>query len=67
VVDAPESLITINNHLAEIDYGKNDLASTLPIERCPTGAIVWISENQTHHKGKAAKPIIRQQPLPLAS
>lgn len=67
VVDAPESLITINNHLAEIDYGKNDLASTLPIERCPTGAIVWISENQNHQKGKAAKPIIRRQPLPLAS
>jgi len=67
VMDAPEGLITIKNNLAEIDYSKNALASNLPIERCPTGAIVWISENEQSHKGKAAKPIIRHQPLPLAS
>jgi Na+-translocating ferredoxin:NAD+ oxidoreductase RNF subunit RnfB len=66
VLDAPEGLITIKNNLAEIDYSKNALASVLPIERCPTGAIVWISDNELSHKGKAAKPIIRQQPLPLA-
>ena len=40
VADAPEGLITIENKLAVIDYSKNSLASRLPIERCPTGAIV---------------------------
>jgi len=66
VVDAPEGLITIKNNLAEIDYSKNALASVLPIERCPTGSIVWISDHELSHKGKAAKSIIRHQPLPLA-
>ncbi|MCP4702240.1 MAG: RnfABCDGE type electron transport complex subunit B, partial [Gammaproteobacteria bacterium] len=36
--DAPEGLITIEDNLAVIDYTKNDLASKVPIERCPTGA-----------------------------
>jgi Na+-translocating ferredoxin:NAD+ oxidoreductase RNF subunit RnfB len=66
VLDAPEGLITMKNDLAEIDYSKNAIASTLPIERCPTGAIVWITENELSYKGRAAKPIIRHQPLPLA-
>lgn len=62
--DAPGGLISINNNLAVIDYSKNGLASKLPIQRCPTGAIVWM-ENDTISKGSSAKPIIRKEPLPI--
>lgn len=63
--DAPEGLIGIQNNLARIDYTKNDLASPLPIERCPTGAIVWLNEVQGVRKGIKAKHIIREEALPL--
>ena len=62
--DAPDGLITIRNNLAVVDYSKNRLASPLPIQRCPTGAIVWLEKN-TVTKGAAAKRIIRQEPLPI--
>ena len=64
VADAPDGLIAIRNNLAVIDYSKNQLASPLPIQRCPTGAIVWLEKN-TVTKGSAAKRIIRQGPLPI--
>ncbi|MDF3128080.1 RnfABCDGE type electron transport complex subunit B [Kiritimatiellaeota bacterium B1221] len=63
--DAP-GLIRIENHLARVDYSKNALATRFPIERCPTGAIVWI-EDQKFQKGAAAKKIIRKEPLPILS
>ncbi len=62
--DAPEGLININNNLAVIDYSKNALATPVPTQRCPTGAIVWL-EKQRAVKGAAAKRIIRQDPLPV--
>jgi len=63
VVDAPEGLIAIQNNLAVIDYSKNDLASKVAIERCPTGAIVWMEDKKTV-KGGGAKKILRMEPLP---
>ncbi len=63
-VDAPEGLIEIRNNLAVIDYSRNHLATPVPIQRCPTGAIVWI-ENKKTIKGAEAKRIIRKTPLPL--
>ncbi|MBF0218008.1 MAG: 4Fe-4S binding protein [Gammaproteobacteria bacterium] len=62
--DAPEGLITIRHNLATIDYSKNDLASRLAIERCPTGAIVWLDDQQGMIKGSGAKKVIRREPLP---
>ncbi|MEN8129222.1 MAG: RnfABCDGE type electron transport complex subunit B [Pseudomonadota bacterium] len=62
--DAPEGLITIQNHLAKIDYTKTGLASRVAIERCPTGAIVWLDENHGAVKGIEAKKIVRMEPLP---
>jgi RnfABCDGE-type electron transport complex B subunit len=62
--DAPDGLITIRNNLAVVDYSKNRLATPLPIQRCPTGAIVWLEKN-TVTKGAAAKRIIRQEALPI--
>jgi hypothetical protein len=64
--DAPPGLISIKNNLAVIDYSKNHLASRLPTERCPTGAIVWFEKNSIL-KGAAAKKIIRKAPLPILS
>ncbi len=64
VADAPDGLITIKNNLAAVDYSKNALASKLPIQRCPTGAIVWLQDS-TVEKGAAAKRILRKEPLPL--
>ncbi len=61
--DAPEGLITIRDNLAEIDYAKNDLASRVAIERCPTGAIVWTDDQFHVHKGKKARKIVRREPL----
>jgi Na+-translocating ferredoxin:NAD+ oxidoreductase subunit B len=63
VVDAPEGLITIKDFLAVIDYSKNELASRVAIERCPTGAIVWMQDQKTL-KGSSAKKILRMEPLP---
>jgi len=62
--DAPEGLVTIQNNLATVDYSKNQFASRLPIERCPTGAIVWLEGKQAN-RGAAAKKILRKEPLPI--
>lgn len=64
VADAPGGLIKIQQNLATIDYSKNALATPLPIQRCPTGAIVW-HDNQKTTKGVSAKRIIRKSPLPI--
>jgi Na+-translocating ferredoxin:NAD+ oxidoreductase RNF subunit RnfB len=62
--DAPEGLICIRKNLAVVDYSKNHLATRIPIERCPTGAIVWFEDGQAV-KGGAAKRIIRKEALPV--
>jgi Na+-translocating ferredoxin:NAD+ oxidoreductase RNF subunit RnfB len=66
VVDAAPGVIHLERNLAVIDYAKNDKAGRQAIERCPTGAIVWL-EGDRIAKGKAAKKIIRIQPLPVAA
>jgi Na+-translocating ferredoxin:NAD+ oxidoreductase RNF subunit RnfB len=60
-MDAP-GLITIENSLPVIDYEKNH-ATQKPIQRCPTGAIVWIDPVSGPVKGPAARKIIRKGPL----
>jgi Na+-translocating ferredoxin:NAD+ oxidoreductase RNF subunit RnfB len=44
--DAAEGLIEMVDGLAVIDYTKNDLAEPKALERCPTGAIVWVEGQQ---------------------
>lgn len=63
-LDAPESMIQIQNNLATIDYSKNDLATKHIVQRCPTGAIVWL-EDGLAFKGKEAKKVIRSESLPI--
>lgn len=64
--DAPPGLIQIVNNLAVIDYARNALATPAPIQRCPTGAIVWIDGANGPMRGPDAKRITRQSPLPVA-
>jgi NAD-dependent dihydropyrimidine dehydrogenase PreA subunit len=63
--DAPAGLIKIVNNLAVVDYAKNAVATAAPIQRCPTGAIVWTDEKKGPVKGPDAKKITRKTPLPL--
>lgn len=44
--DAAEALIHITDGLAVIDYEHIELANPKAVERCPTGAIVWIEGRQ---------------------
>lgn len=63
--DSPEGLIDIGTNLAVVDYAKNSLASKVAIERCPTGAIVWIEKDGTVVKGRDAKKVVRKGALPV--
>ncbi|MDH5632168.1 MAG: 4Fe-4S binding protein [Gammaproteobacteria bacterium] len=63
-LDAPEGLVRMEHNLAIVDYDKNALATRIAIERCPTGAIVWLDKQSGVQKGFKARKIIRQQPLP---
>jgi Na+-translocating ferredoxin:NAD+ oxidoreductase RNF subunit RnfB len=63
VMDGADGLIHLERNLAVIDYEKNASSNRLAIERCPTGAIVWL-EGDRVIKGKSAKKIIRMEPLP---
>lgn len=65
VKDAPPGLMSMHNNLPVIDYSRNH-RTRVPIERCPTGAIVWIDEKSITHKGSAASKVLRHEPLPCA-
>jgi Na+-translocating ferredoxin:NAD+ oxidoreductase RNF subunit RnfB len=62
--DAP-GLVSIVNNLAAVDYSRNSKATKAAIERCPTGAIVWL-DDKGPVKGPDAKKITRRSPLPVA-
>lgn len=66
VADSPPGLMHMEGDLAVIDYAYNALGSPTSIERCPTGAIVWLTDDQAM-RGQAAKKIVRITPLPLAA
>jgi Na+-translocating ferredoxin:NAD+ oxidoreductase RNF subunit RnfB len=60
-MDAP-GLVEMRNNLPVVDYRqKHD--TRVPIQRCPTGAIVWIDPKAGALKGPAAKKIIRKGAL----
>lgn len=64
-MDAPDGLITMKNNLPDIDYSRPH-ATKVPIQRCPTGAIVWLEEDGTVIKGEKSRKIIRKSALPNA-
>jgi electron transport complex protein RnfB len=58
VADSPEEVISIIDHLAIINYEKNELTSKHATLRCPTDAIVWLSgEQQFETQEKEEFPI----------
>lgn len=63
--DAPEGLVRIVNNLAVVDYSRNHMATPAPIQRCPTGAIVWLDDTKGPVKGIEAKKITRKSALPV--
>ena len=58
-MDAPGSLISMINNLPVVDYSKNH-STQAPIQRCPTGAIVWLDDKLGVVKGPEAKKIVRK-------
>jgi len=58
-MDATGSLITMEHNLPVINYSENH-NTQVPIQRCPTGAIVWLDEKLGVVKGKESKKIIRK-------
>ena len=55
----------IQQNLARVDYSRNDLATPIAIQRCPTGAIVWLDMEKGPQKGSKAKHIVREEALPF--
>lgn len=58
VADAAPGLIEIKSGYAQIDYELNNLASPQAIARCPTGAIVWLTNDR-----QFSKPADKHLPL----
>jgi Na+-translocating ferredoxin:NAD+ oxidoreductase RNF subunit RnfB len=65
VVDAAPNLMKLDGNLAVIHYALNEWATREPIERCPTGAIVWFESPNHPVKGPLARKILRHEPLPV--
>lgn len=58
-MDAPGDLIKMVHNLPVVDYSQNH-KTQVPIQRCPTGAIVWLDDEGNAIRGKEAKKIIRK-------
>ena len=65
-LDAPAGLISMQDNLPMIDYDRPH-DTRVPIERCPTGAIVWIDDDAGPVRGGASKHIVRHSALPPAA
>ena len=52
----------LQGNLPIVDYSRGPV-TRVPIERCPTGAIVWLDPETGTLKGAAAKKIIRKEAL----
>ncbi len=63
VADAPPGLIRMDKNLPVVDY-ERDHQTREPIERCPTGAIVWLDKNRGALRGAASGPMLRHSALP---
>ena len=57
-MDAPGNLITMVNNLPVVNYSEPQ--SMEAIQRCPTGAIVWLDQQLGVIRGKESRKIIRK-------
>jgi RnfABCDGE-type electron transport complex B subunit len=64
-VDAPAGLVRMIGNLPVVDY-QREHGTRRPIERCPTGAIVWLDDDRGAIRGQASKQILRHSALPDA-
>ena len=60
-MDAP-GLVTMTNNLPVVDYTRNH-STQVPIQRCPTGAIVWLDPKAGPVKGADARKVLRRGAL----
>lgn len=58
-MDAPAEQIRMIHNLPVIDYSQKPQTME-PMQRCPTGAIVWLDDKGGAIKGKESKKIIRK-------
>ncbi len=63
-MDASGDLISMVQNLPVINYQENH-KTQVPIQRCPTGAIVWLDKELGTVKGKESKKIIRKGERPV--
>jgi len=63
-MDAPAA-IRMQDNLPVIDY--RAVQQRDAIQRCPTGAIVWIDRDGSVSRGDAARPVVRHTPLGTAA
>jgi hypothetical protein len=57
-MDAPGNLINMVNNLPVVNYTEQQTMD--PIQRCPTGAIVWLDQQAGVVKGRESKKILRK-------
>jgi len=58
-MDAPGDLITMQYNLPVVNYALHHQTQE-PIQRCPTGAIVWLDDEGHAIRGRESKKIIRK-------
>lgn len=66
--DGAPGLIEIRDGLAVITPGPLERASEAAVQRCPTGAILWVengAQGTVFRKGQAARPVVRDSALPI--
>ena len=64
VKNAAEGLIEMRDNLPVIDYAKNGLAALDAIEKCPTGAIVWLDKDKGAIRGEKAVKALEKKLAP---
>lgn len=62
-LDAEGDLITMQNNLPVVNYSRNH-NTRVPIERCPTGAIIWLDKAHGPQHGRESKRVIRKGAMP---
>jgi len=63
--DASAGVVRMMHNLAVVDYSRNSETRESVIQRCPTGAIVWLTTRRGAVKGRDARAVVRHSALPL--